>query len=154
MDAFVLTDAERQFLSELDRQGLRFMVVGLMAASLQGADTTTIDIDLWFESTADPRIGRAATAAGGLFSSGFGLMPARLGGVLGDRFDVVLQMSGLGSFDEEYRRARPITVEGVRVHVLPLDRVLASKRAANRAKDLAVIPALEAALAAIEDEET
>jgi hypothetical protein len=39
-------------------------------------------------------------------------------------------------------------VEGVRMKVLPLERVLASKRAANRPKDQAQIPALEAALAA------
>jgi hypothetical protein len=34
LDAFVLTDPEGQFLRELEAQGIRFMVVGLMAASL------------------------------------------------------------------------------------------------------------------------
>ena len=37
------------------------------------------------------------------------------------------------------------------VKVLPIERVLASKRAANRPKDRAVIPALEAAIAAIKE---
>jgi hypothetical protein len=148
---FVLTDAERRFLVELDQRGVKYMIVGLTAASLQGANTTTVDIDLWFESTADSRIRDAAEAAGGLWVSGFGMMPAQLGGPLGDRFDVVLQMSGLSHFGEEYPRARPMTVEGIAVRLLPLDRILASKRAADRPKDRAVIPALEEALAAIDE---
>ncbi len=154
MDAYVLTDAERRFLSELVERGVRFMIVGLTAASLQGANTTTVDIDLWFENKADPGIGEAAKVAGGIWISGFGMMPASIGGPLGDRLDVVLQMSGLGSFEQELARSRAVTVEGVTVRVLALDRILASKRAANRPKDLAAIPALEEALAAITDEES
>jgi hypothetical protein len=80
--------------------------------------------------------------------TGFGMMPAALGGPLGDRFDLMLHMSGLGSFHDEYKDARTITVEGITVQLLPLSRILASKRAANRPKDQAVIPALEEAVAA------
>ena len=148
----VLTDAERQFLEELRRRGVTFLVVGLTAATLQGANTTTVDIDLWFESITDPRIGEAARAAGGIWVSGtFGMQPPTLGGALGDRFDVVLHLSGLDTFAKEYSRARTISVEGIELHVLPLDRILVSKRAAGRPKDLAVIPALEEALAAVAD---
>lgn len=153
MDAYVLTEAERRFLSELVARNVRFMIVGLTAASLQGANTTTLDIDLWFETAADPQIREAAAVAGGIWISGFGMMPASLSGPLGDRLDVVLHMSGLGSFHEEHARSRLVSVEGVPLRVLPLDRILASKRAANRPKDLAAIPALEEALAATEDED-
>lgn len=150
MGDFVLTDAERRFLTELEERGVKYMIVGLTAASLQGANTTTVGIDLWFEGAADPKIRDAAEAAGGLWVSGFGMMPAQLGGVLADRFDVVLHMSGLGRFAHEYAQARTMTVEGVLVRLLPLDRILASKRAADRPKDRAVIPSLEEALAAVE----
>jgi hypothetical protein len=150
LDACVLTDAERRFLAELEERGVRYMIVGLTAASLQGANTTTVDIDLWFETAADPRIREAAAAAGGHWVSGFGMMPAHLGGVLGDRFDVVLHMSGLEPFEQEYAHSVGMSVEGVAVRVLSLDRILISKRAADRPKDRAVIPALEEALAAIE----
>jgi hypothetical protein len=34
-----------------------------LPASLQGANTTTLDVDLWFETTSDPRIAEAARAA-------------------------------------------------------------------------------------------
>jgi hypothetical protein len=39
-------------------------------------------------------------------------------------------------------------VEGARLTTLPLERIIASKRATRRPKDLAQLPALEAALAA------
>lgn len=39
-------------------------------------------------------------------------------------------------------------VDGVVLRILPLDRVIASKRATHRAKDLAQLPALEATLLA------
>jgi hypothetical protein len=82
----------------------------------------------------------------------FGLLPPAFGGRIGDRFYVVLTMTGLASFDEEYPAARPLEIDGVAVRVLPLDRIIASKRAANRPKDQAALPALEAALAVIVDE--
>jgi hypothetical protein len=40
---------------------------------------------------------------------------------------------------------------GLVIKVLPIERVLASKGAADRPKDRAVIPALEAAIAAIKE---
>jgi hypothetical protein len=43
-----------------------------------------------------------------------------------------------------------IVVDGIPLRVLSLSRIVASKRAAGRKKDLAVIPALEEALAANE----
>lgn len=151
MDASALTDAERRFVAELNQRGVRYMIVGLSAALLQGANTATQDIDVWFETLEDPQIGEAARAVGGIWVPGsFGMQPPALGGALGDRFDVVVQMSGLGSFDVEYTRARAVTLDDLTVPVLPLDRILASKRAANRPKDRAVIPALEEALAALE----
>lgn len=148
-----LTDAERRFLVELEARGVAYMIVGLSAASLQGANTTTVDVDLWFESTSDPRIAEAARAAGGDLMSGFGMMPPQLYGAL-DRFDLVNYMHGLERFETELARAKIVPVEGVTVRVLPLDRIIASKRAANRPKDQAVIPTLEEALAAIAAPET
>ncbi|MGA3121670.1 MAG: hypothetical protein ABSF69_12970 [Polyangiaceae bacterium] len=44
-------------------------------------------------------------------------------------------------------------VDGIPLRVLGLRRILASKRAAGRKKDLAVIPALKEALVALEGAE-
>lgn len=150
MTASALNDAERRFLEELNARGVRYMLVGLTAAIVQGANTVTRDIDLWFESTRDPNIGAAARAVGAIWVSGFGMRPPQLGGALGDRFDVVISMSGLDTFGDEFARTTVASIDGVEVRVLPLDRILASKRAANRPKDRAAIPALEEAIAAIE----
>jgi len=145
-----LTEAERKLLLELNARGVRFLVVGASAAVLQGANTATQDIDLWFESTTDPRIKAAVDAVGGVWVSGsFGMMPPTIGGeALGDRFDVVVHMHGLEPFDLEFPRALAMTVHGVPIRVLPLERIIASKRATGRARDQAQLPALEEALAA------
>ena len=144
----ILTSGERRFLVELEARGVRYLIVGMSAALLQGARGATEDIDLWFESTSDPRIGDAVRAAGGIWISGaFGLGPPRIGGEeLSERFDVVAHMSGLESFETEYRGVRREQVEGLSLPVLPLARILVSKRAAGRAKDLAAAHALEDAL--------
>jgi hypothetical protein len=148
VDSWALTDAERALLTALEQRGVRYMVVGLSAALLEGATVATQDIDLWFHQ-ADPEVLRvAAGEAGGFFTSGFGMQPPGFGGVGLERVDYVFAPQGLDEFEIEYSRAIDYDVEGVRLKVLPLERVLASKRAANRPKDQAQIPALEAALAA------
>jgi hypothetical protein len=55
-------------------------------------------------------------------------------------------MHGLGSFAQEARRALRVRVGAVDVRVLPLDRIIASKKATDRPKDRAILPVLEDAL--------
>lgn len=150
-DAF--TEVERRFLAELEHRGVRYLVVGMTAAVLQGARGVTEDIDLWFERLDDPRIAEAARSVGGLFVSGtFGMRPPMLGGALGDRFDVVTNVDGADDFAAERSRAVLIVVSGVELPVMPLARVIVSKKASGRSKDLAQLPALEEALAVLEAE--
>jgi len=148
----VLTAAEAVFLRALNELGVRFILVGMSGALLQGARGATEDIDIWFETTNDPRIDQAARRAGGFWVSGaFGMRPPALGGTaLGDRFDVVILMHGTRSFTEEHADAIVVEVDGIPLRVLPLRRILASKKAAGRPKDLAQIPAIEEAIAASE----
>ena len=44
-----LSKGEVELLQSLIRHRVRFMVVGLSAAALQGAPVVTQDVDLWFE---------------------------------------------------------------------------------------------------------
>jgi hypothetical protein len=62
-------------------------------------------------------------------------------------FDIVLRMSGLGSFDEEWANAIEVMVGDVVTRVLPLKRILVSKRAADRPRDRLVVPVLEEVVA-------
>lgn len=152
-DSSAFAPGERALLEALHRRGVRFIVVGAGAAVLQGANTATQDIDLWFERLADPAI--AQVEAHGVWVSGsFGMRPPQIGGdAIGDRFDVVTHMHGLGSFEEEWTNSFEVTVDGIPVRVLKLERIIASKRATGRSKDAAAIPALEEALAALKSRE-
>lgn len=153
MSDFVLTPAERTLLQALDALRVRYLLVGMGAALVQGAPGTTPDLDLWFGRLDPEKIREAAQRAGGFYTSGLGLQPPTLGGAGLERVDLVLTAQGLGSFEDEYSRAREFDLDAVRVRVLPLERVIVSKRAANRAKDLAQLPLLEAALAAQAEED-
>lgn len=144
----ILTGAEKRFLRKLEASGVRYLVVGMSAALLQGARGATEDIGLWFEDLADPRIAEAVRTAGGFWVVGsFGMGPPRIGGdELSTRLDVVAHMHGLETFEREYRRVRYEEVEGLRLPVLPLDRILHSKLATGRPKDLAAAHAIEDAM--------
>jgi len=147
-DLDFLTEPEKRFLEALNAAGVRYLLVGMSAALLQGARGATENVDLWFESIADERIGSAARAAGGFWVTR--AQPPRLGGAIGERFDVVTDMSGLPDFAAEYACAIDEVVGGVPVRLLPLARIIVSKRAAGRPKDGAVMYALQAALDVIE----
>lgn len=142
-----LTEAEICFLRELARLNVKFMVVGMAAAVVQGSDRGTEDIDLWFASKADPGIDAAARAAGGTFA--WRANPPMIVGPDLMNIDIVSSCSGLESFEEEYRDAIEEEIAGVRLKVLPLERVIASKEAAKRPKDKAALPSLRATLAAL-----
>ncbi len=150
-DFAAFTEGERAVLEALNRHGVRFMLVGLSAAVLQGANTGTRDIDIWFEDTSDARIFDAIHDAGGIWVSGsFGMRPPQIGGdAVGDRLDVVTHMHGLGKFADELPNTVAVEVDGIPLRALRLERIIDSKRAAGRYKDLAAIPALEEALAAL-----
>ena len=64
----------------------------------------------------------------------------------GTQVNAIFQPDGLRSFNAEWRISRWGELEKVPVKVLPLRRVIASKRAANRDKDVAVLPILRRTL--------
>lgn len=148
MDDFALTPAERALLGALNARELRFLLIGMGAALIEGAAVSTQDLDLWIERVDDPRLALAADDAGGFWIPGFGMQPPAFGGTGLDRLDVVLTAHGLEDFDVEYAGAITVEIDDVSLRVLPLDRVIVSKRALNRPKDIAAVPALEAALLA------
>jgi hypothetical protein len=123
MPASAFTPAEQKLLRELLARGIRFMIVGMSGALIQGARGSTEDIDLWFE---DPRIG---------------------GDALSERFDVVLMMSGLGSFASELSNTIIEEVDGIPLPVLSLARIAHSKRVAGRPKDRLALESIDDALA-------
>jgi hypothetical protein len=98
---------------------------------------------LWFEDLADPKLATALKEVGAAYVPPIMLNPPMLAGAGAEMFDIVLRMDGLKSFAQEWNQSKLIDLQGVPVKILPLDRILASKRAANRAKDKLVIHMLE-----------
>src|SRR5689334_14692901 len=125
------------------------MIVGLAAAALQGAPAVTQDIDLWFKDLDDPRIREALERVGGIYVPPTASTPPLFAGRSVALFDIVLRMDGLRSFDQESQASALVRLGGTKVRVLTLARIIASKRAANRAKDRLILPVLEDALATL-----
>jgi hypothetical protein len=57
-----------------------------------------------------------------------------------------MTMSGLTGFDEELKHTIPVRFDEIAVPVLKLDRILVSKKAAGRPKDLLAVLAIEDAI--------
>ena len=140
-------ESEVRLLTALLRARIRFMVVGLSAATMQGAPVVTQDVDLWFEKLGDPRISQALQSVGAAYVPPSILNPPMLAGAGAELFDVVIRMDGLGTFASELKHCVDIPLGRHKLKVLALERILASKLAANRAKDRLTIPVLRDALA-------
>jgi len=145
----LFSDDEIRFLQELLHERVDFMIVGLAAAALQGAPVVTQDIDLWFDDLKDKGFRHAVKKVGGTYVPSIGLNPLMLIGDAVRLFDVVLTLDGLDSFEEEGANALKIDLGGCEVNVLPLDRIIQSKRITNRPKDQMAIPVLEDSLKVI-----
>jgi hypothetical protein len=102
---------------------------------------------LWFETLGDPKISQALQSIGAAYIPPGPLNPPMLAGPGAELFDLVLRMDGLGTFAEELNHCINIPLGHHRLKVLSLERILASKVAANRLKDRLTIPVLRDAIA-------
>ena len=66
-DGLPVSEQEIGLLRELTAAGVPFMLVGLGAAVVQGADAVTKDLDLWFQSILHPGLAAAAQKVGAAF---------------------------------------------------------------------------------------
>jgi len=88
---------------------------------------------------------------GGIYVPPFGMNPPMFTGEDMALFDIVLTMSGLKDFKEEIRNAVDIPLGPYKIKVLSLERIIVSKRAARRKKDLITLPVLEDTLRALQE---
>jgi hypothetical protein len=124
---------------------LEAVVVGSVAAVLQGAPVTTQDIDILVRDTPANR-GKVDDLAAAI---GARTMPAALADVCSligaaTAVDVVFDhLPGGLRFESVRARAVEVEVGGLLARVASLDDVIASKRAADRPKDRAQLPLIE-----------
>lgn len=131
------------FLTALRKEGIDCILIGAMAAIRQGAPLMTVDYDFWVQLPERQYVRLLSIVQ-------------RQGGTIraqtlyelsdGTQVNAIFQPDGLRSFQTEWKHCSIGRLDGVPVRVLPLLRVIASKRAAGRDKDVAVLPVLERTL--------
>ena len=112
------SESERRLLQHLLKRNVRFMVVGLSAATLQGAPVVTQAVDLWFENLGEPGISRALQEIGAAYVSPSINNPPMLAGPGAELFDIVLRMDGLGAFADELKNCVDVPLGRQKLKVL------------------------------------
>lgn len=153
----------QEILRVLDRHGVRYVLVGGLAAVLHGAAHVTTDVDVVPEDAQanlerlsaalrelDARIRMTGEPDGIPFDhSAESLSRVRVWNLqtsMGD-LDITFQPSGTRGYDDLRRDVITMEIRGVEVPVASLADVVRSKEAAGRARDRAALPALRELLA-------
>ena len=132
----------------LERHGLEAVLIGNAAAALQGAPVTTIDVDFLFRKT-PANLKKLKAIASDLDAvilrpyypvSGMFRIACDADGL---QLDFMTVVDGIPSFEGLRKRATPMRFEDARLYVATLADIIRSKKAAGRARDLAVLPLLE-----------
>lgn len=129
-------------VAALSKAGLEAILIGNAAAALHGAPVTTVDFDFMFRAT--PRnltkliILRPYYPASALFRV--------MNDDRGLQADFMPSIHGVKSFDSLRSRAQKVALAGHDLWVAGLGDVIASKRAAGRPRDQAVLEILEKTL--------
>jgi hypothetical protein len=118
---------------------IKFIVIGMTAAIIQGAPGVTLDTDLWVQ-VPERQYMRLINLSLSLGATAVRQTVVALAD--GKLVNYCYDISGVASFSTEYRRANLMKWEGAVVRVLPLERIIRSKEAADRDKDRAVLPLL------------
>jgi hypothetical protein len=138
--------------------GVRYIVIGGVAASLHGALRTTLDLDVVYArdlenvrrlvaalAPYDPYLRGAP--AGLPFHLDVDTINRGLNFTLTTRLgdlDLLGDVTGGGGFEQLMPSAEPISIEGHECWLVALPKLIALKRAAGRAKDREALAELEA----------
>jgi hypothetical protein len=130
---------------------LEAILIGNAAAALQGAPVTTVDFDFMFRATPAnlAKLKRFARRLDAMILRPYFPASNLLRVVNDDRglqADFMPAIHGVKSFNSLRSRAEKMPVGAHRVWVADLADILASKRAAGRPRDKAVLKVLEATL--------
>ena len=123
-------------MGALSAEKIRFQLIGMSAAILQGVPTATFDVDLWIDLPARQYM-RAVNVARSLGAKMVRNTIVELrDGML---VNFIFEVTGLKSFAMEFRKARKLNFHGLTISVMPLESIRKSKAATMRPKDEAHI---------------
>jgi len=152
-------DVEK-LLKALHNEGVAFVIIGGAAAVLQGSAYVTADFDLCYSRTKEnlEKLARALAPFHPLLRGAPPDLPfcldvnALRSGLnftlttdLGD-LDILGELTGLGGYQEALAFSEDMEIFGIPCKVLTLEGLIRTKRAVGRAKDLRLLPELEALL--------
>ncbi len=153
----------QEILRVLDEHGVRYVLIGGLAAVLHGAPHVTTDVDVVPEDgqanlqrlsaalrDLDARIRTTGEPEGIPFDpSAESLSRVRVWNLQTSRgdLDITFEPSGTRGYDDLRRDVVRMEVRGIDVPVASLADVVRSKEAAGRARDRAALPALRELLA-------
>jgi hypothetical protein len=129
-------DPLARLLEALEVEDIRFMLIGMSAAIVQGVMETTLDVDLWIDLPPRQymRIQDIARKSGATVAANtVAYLPD------GTPVNFVFEVDGVGPFAREFRNCSRLEFRGKVIPVLKLERILKSKEAIRRDKDLAHI---------------
>jgi predicted nucleotidyltransferase len=138
----------------LVEQKLEAILIGNAAAAMQGAPVTTLDFDFMFRDTPTNlrKLKAVARSLDAVILRPF-YPVSKLYRMVDDgsglQADFMPAIHGVRSFEGLRSRAIEFTIGSIKVKVASLPDIIASKRAAGRDRDLAVLPVLEQTLKAI-----
>jgi predicted nucleotidyltransferase len=147
-----------EILNGLNQSGVRYVVIGGVAANVLGSPRITMDMDICYDPVEGNRARLATVLAGwhaylrGVESGLPFVMDARtlrdtpaltLVTDVGD-LDVMDRVAGVGEYADVEAASHEMTVLGIQVRLLDLDALIAAKRAAGRRKDQEALLELEA----------
>ncbi len=151
----------QKIIRTLEKHQVQYVIVGGVGSILQGANIFTRDIDVCPENNKEnfERLSEALKELGGRLRGAtdveIPITPELLQNMqigtwvtnYGD-FDIIHDIpagenGALYEYEQLYNNRKDVTYIGLVVHVASLENIIASKRFAGRAKDLAVLPELE-----------
>lgn len=123
-----------RLLEALEAEKIRYMLIGMSAAVVQGVMETTMEVDLWIDLP-PPQYMRVQNLARSLgCASGANTIVYTPDGTPVNF--VFGKVDGLRSFDAELKQAKKMVFREKKIPVLKLERILKSKEAIRRTKDL------------------
>lgn len=135
-----------RLLGALGTEKIRFQIIGMTAANLQGVPGSTIDVDLWLDLS--PR--QYMTAVNLAVQQGAQVLRNTVVELAdGTLVNFVYEVTGLPAFASVIGKAKKMAWGGVEVAVLPLELIKKSKEAIGRPKDLLHIELIRQRLAVI-----